>query len=257
MVDGASPLHVGDVVTTEAKITSVINTDAGKAVKVIDNIIHQGEPGIEVTSSFLHRGRFTDYEDTLEIVQEPDYVVECPTDASTDVPLSKEWFESNPPTAGTSLIFRLKSEVTFKSKVSYHSITVSGDVYVRDKIKRLVKVGYVDFEQEDCHGNPVVAYVQRHGTAEGTVTSPTTDNLWLTPQQPPSLLHSPTSPTQTSPGTSTHSRQPLLLQLRLFARDHHPRYVDQRSKPEIPGIYCHKGSTRTSQVVSLSFSPFV
>ena len=35
-----------------------------------------------------------------------------------------------------------------------------GDVYVHDKIKRLVKVDYVDFEQEDCDRNPVVAYVQ-------------------------------------------------------------------------------------------------
>jgi fatty acid synthase subunit beta len=30
-------------------------------------------------------------------------------------------------------------------------------------------MGYVD-EEDDCHGNPVLAYVQRHGTAEGTLT---------------------------------------------------------------------------------------
>ena len=76
MLNCASPLHVGDVVTTEAKIASVINTDVGKAVKVIGNIIHEGKPVIEVTSSFLYRGRFTDYENTFEIVQEPDYVVD-------------------------------------------------------------------------------------------------------------------------------------------------------------------------------------
>lgn len=184
MLDGAAPLHVGDVVKTEAKIASVINTDAGKAVKVIGNILHEGKPVIEVTSSFLYRGRFTDYENTFEIVQEPDYVVEYPTDASIGVLLSKEWFElrdpSKPLVPGTSLIFRLKSEITFKSKVSYHSVTVSGDVYVRDKIKRLVKVGYVDFEQEDCHGNPVVAYVQRHGSAEGTVTYLPNDGYTMT-----------------------------------------------------------------------------
>ncbi|KAF9648674.1 fatty acid synthase [Thelephora ganbajun] len=184
MLDGASPLHVGDVVTTEAKVASVINTDAGKAVKVIGNIVHEGKPVIEVTSSFLYRGRFTDYGNTFEIVQEPDYIVDYPTDASIGVLLSKEWFElrdqSKPLITGTSLIFRLKSEITFRNKFSYHSITVSGDVYVRDKIKRLVKVGYVDFEQEDCHGNPVVAYVQRHGTAEGTVTYLPNDGYTMT-----------------------------------------------------------------------------
>jgi len=44
MLGGASPLHVGDIVKTEAKIASVINTDAGKVVEVIGNIIHEGNP---------------------------------------------------------------------------------------------------------------------------------------------------------------------------------------------------------------------
>ena len=80
-----------------------------------------------------------------------------PTNASIDVLLSKEWFElrdqSKPLTAGTSLVFCFKSKITFKSKVSYHSIAVCG------KIKR---VDYVDFEQEDCHRNPVGTHVQRY-----------------------------------------------------------------------------------------------
>ncbi|KAF9643911.1 hypothetical protein BDM02DRAFT_3132104 [Thelephora ganbajun] len=165
MLHGASPLHVGDVVTTEAKIASVTNTSTGKAVKVIGNIR-------------------SPYENTFEIVQKPNYKVDYPTDASIGVLLSKEWFElrnqSKPLITGTSLIFCLKSEITFKNKFSYRSITVSGDVYICDKVKRLVKVGCVDFEQEDFHGNPVVAYVQRHGTAEGTVTYLPNDKYTMT-----------------------------------------------------------------------------
>jgi len=38
-LNDASPLHIGDVVKTKAKIVSIINTDAGKAIKVIGNII--------------------------------------------------------------------------------------------------------------------------------------------------------------------------------------------------------------------------
>jgi fatty acid synthase subunit beta len=70
-----SPLHIGDIVKTEVKTTSVINTNAGKAVKVIGNIIHEGNPVIEVTSSFLYCGCFMDYENTFEIIQEPNYMV--------------------------------------------------------------------------------------------------------------------------------------------------------------------------------------
>ncbi|KAF9647922.1 hypothetical protein BDM02DRAFT_3187550 [Thelephora ganbajun] len=46
--------------------------------------------------------------------------------------------------------------------------------------RRSAGVGYVDFEQEDCHGNPVVAYVQHHGTAEGTVIYPSNDGYTMT-----------------------------------------------------------------------------
>ena len=102
-------------------------------------------------------------------------MVGYPAGASIDVLLSEEWFElrcrSKPLILGTPLIFRLKSEITFKNRISYHSITVSGDVRIRGRIKRLVKIGYVDLGQEDCHGNSAIAYVQRQGTAEGNVTN--------------------------------------------------------------------------------------
>jgi len=76
LVHLSNGFHMLDVVTAEAKIASVIDTDADKAIKVIGNIIHEGKPIVEVTSSFLYRGRFTDYENTFVIVQESDYVVE-------------------------------------------------------------------------------------------------------------------------------------------------------------------------------------
>jgi fatty acid synthase subunit alpha len=127
LLGGASPLHAGNAVTTEAKIASVINTGVGKAAKVIGNVIHDRKPIIEVTS-LLYGRHFTDYGNTFEIVQEPDYVMEYPTDASVAVLLLlwEERFE-----------LRDQSEITFKSKVSYHSIPVPRDVYVRDKTSRL------------------------------------------------------------------------------------------------------------------------
>jgi hypothetical protein len=174
LVDGAKPLKAGDICRAEAKVVSVVNGDAGKTVKVKGHVYSEGVPVVEVVSSFLYRGRFTDYENTFETTEEPDYLVEIANDAAVGVIQSKEWFEwdddTKPLQAGTGLIFRIKSEVSFKSKSSYRSLTVTGDVFVRDQLKRLVKVGTVDFDQEDCHGNPVLAYVQRHGTPQGLLT---------------------------------------------------------------------------------------
>ncbi|KAF7326259.1 Fatty acid synthase [Mycena kentingensis (nom. inval.)] len=166
VVEGATPLCAGDVCKAEANIVSISNTDAGKVVKVEGHVIRAGKPVIEVVSAFLYRGRFTDYENTFETTEEPDYIVKLDTDAAIGVLQSKEWFEwideSKPLLAGTNLIFRVKSQVTFKDQTAYLKISVTSQIFVRNHLKELVPVGTIDFQQEDgCHGNPVVAYNQR------------------------------------------------------------------------------------------------
>ena len=64
-----------------------------KIIKVKGNVYRYGQPVIKVVSSFLYRGRFTDYENTFEITEEPDYLVPLDTDAAVGVLQSKEWFE--------------------------------------------------------------------------------------------------------------------------------------------------------------------
>lgn len=197
LMEGATPLQAGDVCVAKARIASVINTDAGKAVKVRGFVMRGGKRVIEVTSSFLYRGRFTDYENTFEMVEEPDYLVNVANDAAVGVLQSKEWFdwhdEAKPLQSGTGLIFRLRSEVSFKSKATYSSVAVSGDVFVRNQLKRLVKVASVDYDQDDSHGNPVLAYVQRHGAPQGLTTPLANDGYSLT---------SSTSTTFTTPKTN-------------------------------------------------------
>ena len=173
LLHGAEPLKAGDVVKSEARIVSVANTDAGKAVKVRGFVTRDGQNVIEVTSSFLYRGVFNDFKNTFELSEEPDYVVTLPDDASVGVLKSKEWFdwddETKPLQASTTLVFRIKTESTFRNKTCYQSVSVSGDIFVRDQIKRLVKVGTVDYLNDDSRGNPVLEYIKRHGKAEGQV----------------------------------------------------------------------------------------
>lgn len=109
MVEGAGPLQVGDVCRAKARIASVTNTDTGKVVKVKGHVYREDKPVIEVVSSFLYRGRFTDHENTFETTEEPGYLIQLPDDAAVDVLQSKEWFEwDNELTllqAGIGLIF--------------------------------------------------------------------------------------------------------------------------------------------------------
>ena len=184
MVDGAKPLAVGDVCKAEARIISIINASEGKIVKVKGFVYRQGQRVIEVVSSFLYRGRFSDYENTFDTTEEPDYIVPLQSDADVGVLQSKEWFEweneSSPPLAGTSLIFRIQSQVSFKDRTAYRNVSVSGDIFIRNQLKVLVKVGSVDFQQDDSQGNPVLSYLQRHGTPLGLTTPLANEGYTLT-----------------------------------------------------------------------------
>ncbi|KAJ7077160.1 fatty acid synthase [Mycena belliarum] len=195
MVDGAKPLQVGDVCKAEATIVSVTNTDAGKVVKVKGHVFRAGKPVIEVVSSFLYRGRFTDYENTFETTEEPDYIVALESDAAVGVLQSKEWFEwideSKPLLAGTRLIFRVKSQVSFKDKTSYRDVSVTGEIFVRNQLKALVLVGTIDFQQDDARGNPVVAYIHRHGLPQGLSTPLANEGYTLTNTSGATVFNAP------------------------------------------------------------------
>lgn len=194
-VKGAAPLKAGDVCQAEARIVAVTNTDAGKVVKVKGFVSRDGQHVIEVVSSFLYRGTFDDFQNTFELSEEPDYVVELPDDASVSVLKSKEWFDwdddTKPLQAGTTLVFHVKTEATFRNKTCYKSVSVSGDIFVRDQIKRLVKVASVDYLNDDSRGNPVVGYLHRHGKAEGLMTPLPNDGYTMATPPGITIFNSP------------------------------------------------------------------
>jgi len=241
VIPGSRPLKAGDICHAEARVVGVVNSDSGKTVRVSGHVLCEGKPIIEVRSAFLYRGRFTDYENTFETIDEPDYTVELVTDADVGVLLSKDWFEwadeAKPLTAGARLIFRLRSEVTYKDKVNYRSVAVAGDVFVRGHLGRLVKVAYVDFDRDESQGNPVVAYLQRHGSAK-SAPIPLAAEYHLTSSTNPSLYHAPTTnepyskisgdfnPIHTNPYFAAHASLPGTITHGMFSSAATRRYVE-------------------------------
>jgi len=241
MVDGAKPLQVGDVCKAEAQIVSVINSNEGKVVKVKGHVYRHGKQVIEVVSAFLYRGRFTDYENTFDTIEEPDYLVPLETDADVGVLQSKEWFEweseTTPLVAGTPLTFRIQSQFSFKDKTAYRNVSVSGDIFVRNHVKGLVKVGSVDFQQDDSQGNPVLAYLQRHGTLQGLQTTLpndgytmssdviTTFNAPLT-NEPYSKISGDFNPIHINPYFSDYAALPATITHGLWSSAATRRYVE-------------------------------
>jgi len=105
MVDGAKSLAVGGVCKAKARIVSLINANEGKIVKVKGFVYRRSQRVIEVVSSFLYHGHFTDYETTFDTTEELDYVVPLETDADVGVLQSKDpcWHLPHLPYSVTSI----------------------------------------------------------------------------------------------------------------------------------------------------------
>jgi hypothetical protein len=79
-------------------------------------VLRDGEPVIEIRSSFLYCGRFSDYQNAFQIIEELDYVVELNDASAAGVLQSREWFDwddnAKPLLPGMRPIFRVETEIT-------------------------------------------------------------------------------------------------------------------------------------------------
>jgi fatty acid synthase subunit beta len=169
MLHGAEPLKKGDVVSTTAQINAIINQESGKMVEVCGTLSRDGSPVMEVTSQFLYRGAYTDYENTFQRKTETPMQVHLATSRDVAVLKSKQWFNADEiPTEiellGQTLTFRLQSLVRFKNKSVFSSVETRGQVLLELPTKEVIQVASVDYEAGESHGNPVIDYLTRNGS---------------------------------------------------------------------------------------------
>ncbi|KAJ5652542.1 Fatty acid synthase subunit beta [Penicillium longicatenatum] len=168
MVPGAEPLKVGDVLDTTAQINAVINQDSGKMVEVCGTIKRDGKAIMHVTSQFLYRGAYVDYENTFQRKDEVPMQVHLATSRDVAILRSKEWFrmdESEIELLGQTLTFRLQSLIRFKNQTVFSNVQTIGQVLLELPTKEVIQVASVDYEAGTSHGNPVIDYLQRNGTS--------------------------------------------------------------------------------------------
>ncbi|KAK2737904.1 beta subunit of fatty acid synthetase [Myotisia sp. PD_48] len=168
MVPGADPLKVGDVLDTTAQINAIINQDSGKMVEVCGTIKRDGQPIMHVTSQFLYRGSYNDFDSAFQRKDEVPMQLHLATSKDVAVLQSKEWFQPDEPGVellGQTLTFRLQSLVRYKNKTVFQSVQTTGQVLLELPTKEVIQVASVDYEAGTSHGNPVVDYLQRHGSA--------------------------------------------------------------------------------------------
>lgn len=168
MLPGADPLKKGDTVETTAQINAVINQDSGKMVEVCGTITRDGKPVMEVTSQFLYRGAYSDYENTFQRKYETPMQVHLSSTKDVAVLKSKDWFrldELETELLDKTLTFRLQSLVHFKNKSVFSHVETIGQVLLELPTKEVIQVASVDYEAGTSHGNPVIDYLQRNGSS--------------------------------------------------------------------------------------------
>lgn len=168
MIPGAEPLKKGDVVETTAQINAVINQDSGKMVEVCGTIKRDGEAVMKVTTQFLYRGAYTDFENTFQRKDETPMQIHLGSSKDVAVLRSKEWFCMDEPEVellNQTLTFRLQTLIHFKNKTVYSRVETLGQVLLELPTKEIIQVASVEYDAGISHGNPVTDYLQRYGTS--------------------------------------------------------------------------------------------
>lgn len=165
MIPGAEPLKKDDVVSSSAIIKAVLNQPSGKMVEVVGTITREGRPVMEVTSQFLYRGEYEDFENTFQKVTEDPFQIAFNSPKDLAILRSKEWFhlEQDVELLNQILTFRCESTYKFKAAGIYSSIKTVGGVFLELPTKEVIQVGSIDYEAGVSYGNPVIDYFSRNG----------------------------------------------------------------------------------------------
>ncbi|EDO18703.1 hypothetical protein Kpol_1055p60 [Vanderwaltozyma polyspora DSM 70294] len=167
MHTSARPLQEGDVISTSAVVKSVVNQPTGKIVEVVGFLTRDGQPVMDVTSSFFYRGKYSDFENTFQKTVDPVHEVQIKSPKDIAVLRSKEWFQLDDEDIdliGKTLTFQTETEVTFKNATVFSSVKCLGSIKMELPTREKVEIGVVDYEAGESYGNPVVEYLKRNGT---------------------------------------------------------------------------------------------
>lgn len=167
MLPGAQPLKKGDVLDTTARVNAVINQESGKMVEVCGTITRDGQAVMEVTSQFLYRGAYTDFENTFQRKTESPMQLHLTTTKDLAILKSKEWFNLEEPQIdllNKSLTFKLQTLVRYKNKTMFSDVETVGEVLLELPTKEVIQVASVQYQAGASYGNPVLDYLQRNGS---------------------------------------------------------------------------------------------
>ncbi|KAJ2747571.1 fatty acid synthase alpha subunit Lsd1 [Coemansia sp. BCRC 34301] len=166
LVDGATPLMVGDTVSSSLRIDGITNTSSGKRFKVLGHLCRGDQVIAHMETAFLSRNTAARVEDTFQRAQGQQFTIQMATANDIAALRAKEWFIPRDDSAllapGSQLRFCLDSLYRFQSDDIYSSILTTGCVSILSSNRAAVHVADVHFECGTSVKDPVVEYLRRY-----------------------------------------------------------------------------------------------
>ena len=201
----------------------------------------------------MYHGCFQDYENTFEVINEPDYAVSIKDAPTVGVLRSKEWFDwedETKPLLPSSLIFHMQTEVMYKDKSNFSSIAIVGHVSVCDQLKTLIPITSVGNSAGISLGNPVVSYLQRHGEVQGqpvlfktsySLTSPKIPSTYITlvSNEPYSKISGNFNPIHINPYFSDYASLPRTITHGMWSSAATHKYIESVVSQDHPECVIH------------------
>ncbi|KAJ1769664.1 fatty acid synthase alpha subunit Lsd1 [Coemansia sp. RSA 1843] len=167
-------LRAGQTVSSEACITSVRDTSAGRNITVQGAVTVGGRPVVEVNTVFLFRGQTPEFATNFTHTREQPILLTLDRKSMVALLKAKEWFVPRPGAndctrLGSTLRFNLESQYRFSSAAAYSNIVSFGPVYARSRCGKWEHVADVDYESGATHRNGAMQFLQSHGRVDGVV----------------------------------------------------------------------------------------
>ncbi|KAJ2358459.1 fatty acid synthase alpha subunit Lsd1 [Coemansia sp. RSA 2618] len=175
IVERASPIRVGEQLSSEARVTEVVDGSTGRSVRVQGHVMRGDRPVVSIDTSFLYRGQKPDYAVNFRNVDEPTIELKIADAATLALLRGKEWLVMLPQMdkhacVGTTLQLRLLSQYRMRTATVYSYIATFGKVLARASgSSEWIKVADVDFECANAFDNPVLRFLHAHGRVMDSV----------------------------------------------------------------------------------------
>ncbi|KAJ2883713.1 fatty acid synthase alpha subunit Lsd1 [Coemansia aciculifera] len=176
LVDGTTPLMVGDTVSSSLRIDGITNTASGKRFKVLGNLSRRGQVVAHIETAFISRNIPVCVEETFERTNGQRFTIQLATANDVTALMAKEWFLSCDKASvrlvpGSQVEFCLDSMYHFKSDDVYSSISTTGRASILVTTGRPVHIANVHFECGTSVKDQVIEYLRRHEVPSTTPLS--------------------------------------------------------------------------------------